>query len=322
MAVSTRLIRHRIKSVGNTKKITKAMELVSASKMRRAVNSVLSSRAYATLAWETLMALSKLTDSSLHPLLARREQVKKILVILIASDRGLCGGFNAQVLREAVKKIKFLESVEGQKPQIEFVTLGKKGQDAAKRFGWKVVATFNGLTAVPSAEALRPVATMAIDDFKKTVYDKVFIAYTDFISSLKQAPRFREILPFTKIDDLAEKIKVNKGQAPLQDISEEEITEKHFALDENLLYSYQYVFEPSPAIVLEAILPRLVEVQIYQALLESSASEHSARMMAMKNATEAANDMIDDLTFTFNQARQAVITREIAEISAGKAALE
>lgn len=297
------------------------MELVSASKMRRAVNAVLSSRSYAGLAWETLTALSKLSNPSLHPLLARRDPVKKVLVVLITSDRGLCGGFNAQILKEAAKKITALAKTGEANPQIDFVTIGKRGQDAARRFKWNIVATFAGLNAAPGAVDLQPVAALAVDDFKNGVYDRVYLAFTDFISSLKQSPRFKQLLPFVRVEGLGE-VEINKGQAPLQDIAKASPEELHFDLEKSLKYSYEYAFEPSPAQVLDILLPRLIEVQIYQAVLESSASEHSARMVAMKNATEAAVDMIDDLTFTFNQARQSAITREISEISAGKAAIE
>lgn len=297
------------------------MELVSASKMRRAVNAVLCSRSYAGLAWETLTALSKLSNPSLHPLLARREPVKKILIVLVTSDRGLCGGFNAQILRETTKKIIALAKTGEENPRIDFVTIGKRGQDAARRFKWNIAATFAGLNAAPRAADLQPVAALAVNDFKSGVYDRVYLAFTDFISSLKQSPRFKQLLPFVKVEGLGE-AEMGKGQAPLQDIAKVGTEESRFNPEENLKYHYEYVFEPSPAEVLNILLPRLIEVQIYQAVLESSASEHSARMVAMKNATEAAVDMIDDLTFTFNQARQSVITREIAEISAGKAALE
>lgn len=295
MSVNTRTIRRRIKSVASTKKITKAMELVSASKMRRAVNNVLASRPYAVLSWETLAELSKLTGQSLHPLLIKREPIKKVLLILVTSDRGLCGGFNAQILKQASSFVKQAVSL-GQ--VCDVVTIGKKGQDAARRFKWNVVATFNNLSVAPAIVDVRPIATLAIDDFKKGVYEKVVVAYTDFISSLKQTPRLKQLLPFVRSEQV------------------EEVS------DEVNKYTYDYLFEPSPAEVLEVMLPRLVEMQIYQAILESSASEQSARMMAMSNATQAANDMIDDLTFTFNQVRQAAITREIAEISAGKAAIE
>lgn len=288
MAVSTRIIRRRIKSVSNTKKITKAMEMVSASKMRRAVNAVLATRPYSNLGWATVAELANVTNQKFHPLLRRVGKIEKILVVAIASDRGLCAGFNAQITRKIIDFAK--------NKQCDFVTIGKKITDLAKSLKWNIVAAFTQLSNNPSILDVRPVAKLVIDDFIAEKYDKVFLAYTDFESTIKQIPRVNQLLPIGNSVSAIEKAK--------------------------LPYNYEYQFEPTPQEVLDMILPRLIEVQIYQAILESSASEHSARMVAMKNASDAAGDMIDDLTFTFNQARQATITREIAEISAGKAALE
>ena len=301
MAISTRIIRRRIKSIQNTKKITKAMELVSASKMRKSVNAVVATRPYATLAWETVNEVAKFTDPSLHPLLVKREAVRKILVVLITSNRGLCGGFNAQILKK-VLEYKFNISEK----ECDFIAVGKKGQDAARRLKWNIVAAFADLSVAPSITDIQPIAALAINDFKSGVYDKVVLAYTDFVSSLKQIPRVKELLPLSRIDGLGD-LKSIAGKTQLTSAQQ---------------YQHEYIFEPSPIQVLDMMLPRLVEAQIYQAILESGASEHSARMVAMKNATESAGEMIDDLTFAFNQVRQSVITREIAEISAGKAAIE
>lgn len=309
MAVSTRIIRRRIKSVGNTRKITKAMELVAAAKMRKSVSAVLGSRPYAGLAWETIKALGG-TDSQMHPLLARREQVKRVLVILITSDRGLCGGFNAQML----KRVTDYARGEGATP-VDFITVGKRGQDALARAGANIVASWNGLAAVPTIVDVRPVATLAMQEFLDKKYDKVVLAYTDFISSLRQAPKVRQLLPLVRIAGLGAVEELAAASAPGQGESSEQPATQHFVM------GAEYVFEPSPRAVLHLMLPRLVETQVYQAVLESSASEQSARMLAMRNATDAAGEMIDDLSFTYNQARQAAITREIAEISAGKAAL-
>lgn len=320
MAVSTRIIRRRIKSIGNTKKITKAMELVSASKMRRAVNATLSTRPYASLGWETVGELAKVTETALHPLLRQPEKMERALVVLVSSDRGLCGGFNAQMAKRVVEFVRGLASSPGLRPPspsgrgegegiaIDFLTIGKKGTDLARRLGWNIVATFNNLSNNPRITDVRPVAQLAITDFIAGKYDAVYLAYTDFISSIRQVPNVKQLLPLTK--------DVVMGEVAVQTPSNSPSERGSSA------YSYDYLFEPTPAEVLDGMLPRLVEVQVYQAILESSASEHSARMLAMKSASDAARDMIDDLTFTFNQARQATITREIAEISAGKAALE
>ncbi|MEK7606972.1 MAG: ATP synthase F1 subunit gamma [Patescibacteria group bacterium] len=307
MAVSTRIIKSRIKSVQNTKKITKAMELVSAAKMRRAIQSVLASRPYSTLAWNMVSDLAKVTDIAHHPLLSRRPAVRKIGIICITSDRGLCGGFNAQILKAVAvfAKDRAKEAVD-----CEFILVGKKGQDVARRMGWQVAAAFAGFTGALSISQIQPVASLAAADFISGKYDAVMLAYTDFISTLKQAPRVLQLLPLNRISGLGE-----VGESlPRKEAGESE--------KKRLSAGYEYSFEPSPQRVLDVMLPRLIESQIYQALFESSASEHSARMMAMKSATDSAAEMIGDLAFSYNQARQAAITREIAEISAGKAALE
>ncbi|MBI4457469.1 ATP synthase F1 subunit gamma [Candidatus Uhrbacteria bacterium] len=302
MAVSPRLIRRRIKSVTNTRKITKAMELVAASKMRKAVSAVLASRPYAAAAWRAVGELAKVTESKHHPLLARRDKIKRVLVVLFTSDRGLCGGFNAQLLKATADFMK------GVPHEVDFVTVGRKGQDALRRQGAKIVATFTDLGNNPKSTDIRPIADLATSDFVAGAYDRVFIATTDFRSALVQKPVVQELLPLIRVAGIG---KVD-GQPEMSGGEDLHVAES----------GHEFVFEPSPAAVLDRMLPRLVEVRLYQALLESSASEHSARMLAMRSASDAAADMIDDLTFTFNQARQAGITREIAEISSGKAALE
>jgi F-type H+-transporting ATPase subunit gamma len=296
MAVNTRVIRRRIKSVTNTKKITKAMEMVAASKMRKAVGSVLSTRPYATLAWEMVGEISRLTDVATHPLLGKPTKSRNAtLLILITSDRGLCGGFNAQMLKET---FKFLRAEGGK--EIDVITIGKKGGDAIRRVKKNVIASFADLTNNPRAKDVLPVARLAMDEFVAGKYESVFLAYTDYVSAIKQIPRVRQLLPIIKDEDAE--------RSPSEALAKDG--------------GYGFMFEPNPKEILEVMLPRLVETQVFQALLESAASEHSARMLAMRNASDAAGEMIDDLTFTFNQARQAAITREISEISAGKAVIE
>ena len=289
MPANPRTIRRRLKSIKNTRKITKAMELVAASKMRRAVASVLGTRPFSGLAWETVRSVAEVSDPASHPLLAPRGEVKKILFVLFTSDRGLCGGFNAKMLKEALKSI----SGFGQTP-VEVITVGKRGADVMRRAGKNIAASFVDLTNNPKYQDVRPIARLILDDYRSGKYDKVVVGYTDYISALTQKPNLVDLLPIT----------VPEGRA-----------EGHST-------RVAYLFEPTPAEVLDALLPKIVETMLWQALLESAASEHSARMMAMRNASEAAGEMIDSLTFTFNQARQAGITREIAEISSGKAALE
>jgi len=319
MAGGTRELKRRIKSVGNTRKMTRAMEMVAASKMRRAVASVLAIRPYAHSAWSILSNMARAFENYETPLLAARE-VKNICIIVITSNRGLCGGFNSQLVRkvmEQVKKPTLLKvnragsrRIESNTPDeeinIDFITIGKKGASVVGKLGKKIIATFDELTYMPKSEDVRSLARLVMDDYAAQKYDKVVIAYTDYISTVSQEPKLRQILPVSKVD-------LEKQLAEMDTHAEE------LGLE---LPPMEYKVEPNAKAILENILPRLVEMQIFHAILESNASKESARMVAMRNATEAANDMVDSLTLIFNQLRQAGITQEIAEISAGRAALE
>lgn len=284
MAVQTRAIKRRIKSVKNTRKITKAMELVAASKMRRAVSSVLGTRPYATLAWETVRAVGQASKET-HPLL-RPSEGKRILLVMFASDRGLAGGYNGNVIKKTLATI----SSWGPDAKIEAICIGRRAGDAMRRAGVNVIASFTDLSNHPAFADILPVARLILQTFSKGHCDRVVMTYTDFVSALVQKPVVFNLLPLVP----------PAGDAGLA----------------------EFRFEPSPTEVLNQLLPRIAETMVFQALLEASASEHAARMLAMRNASEAAGDMIDGLTFTYNQARQAGITQEIAEISSGKAALE
>jgi F-type H+-transporting ATPase subunit gamma len=295
MAVQTRTIKRRIKSVTNTRKITKAMELVAASKMRKAVNSVLMSRPYSKLAWETVLSVGKKIDSSIHPLMRQSKKVEKVLLILLSSDRGLAGGYNTNIIKTALNEIRRL----GDKVEIQTVCIGKRGADALRRMKQPILASFTEITNNPKFEEILPIGRMIIDEFSAEKYDKVLLVYTDFVSAVSQKPLVLELLPFGEKEIMEEK---------------EEMEAKEECVE--------YIFEPTAREILNKILPRLVETMVYQAVLEAATSEHSSRMFAMRSASDSAAEMIDDLSFTFNQARQAGITQEIAEISSGKAALE
>lgn len=277
------------------------MELVAASKMRKAQLATLATRSYADRAWAFIADLASKTDPSLHPLLAHKPEIKKVCLVLITSDRGLCGGFNAQMIKKAAEFIKRQTSDDR---EVELITIGKKGRDFAARHKFKIAADFVNLSSVTKLVEIKAVNKIILDDFMTGKYDEIYLAYTDFISTITQKPKLVRLLPFSRERDV-ELGKVGKEK-------ETEVIE----------HDYEFLFEPSPRQVLEHLLPRMVETQVYQAILESNASEHSARMVAMKNASDAAGDMIFDLTLSYNQARQAAITREIAEISGGKAALE
>ena len=311
----TKEISRRIKSITSTKKITRAMEMVAASKMRKAVEAVLRTRTYANLSWETVLHLSKnikQSDSNtLHPLLVKRTKINKVAVILITSNRGMCGGYNSAIINKVKDSIKKHSEVP-----IEFILVGKKGEVIYGQ-KYKVAAQFPKDDLISETTEIEPIINLAIADFISGKYDKIFVAYTDFVSAVKQIPRMKQLLPVDiDVEDdylgivVDEKISVNKKL-----LAEKE--KKHL----NTSSGYNYIFEPSPEEVLDGMIPRLLAVQIYQALLESNASEHSARMTAMHQATEAATDMVKELNLFYNKARQASITAEIAEISAGANAL-
>jgi F-type H+-transporting ATPase subunit gamma len=319
MAQGSREIRRRIKSVNNTKKITRAMEMVAASKMRRAVASVLAIRPYAHSAWSVLTNMARAFENYPVDLLEERE-VKKVLMIVVTSNRGLCGGFNSQLLRKVVEQVKnprqlkvsrirnkrAESSVPDDQIEIDFVTVGKKGASIVRKISKNIIATFDELTYLPGIENVRALGRLVMDEYRAKKYDKVVIAYTDYISAVIQQPKFRQLLPVSKVD-------IEKQLADM------DVLAKEYGLDEPPM---EYKVEPDARWVLTEILPRLVEMQVYHAILESNASKESARMVAMRNATDAATDMVDNLTLIFNQIRQAGITQEIAEISAGRAALE
>ncbi|MEK7528833.1 MAG: ATP synthase F1 subunit gamma [Patescibacteria group bacterium] len=293
-----REIRRRIKGVKSTKQITKTMEMVSASRMRRAQNAALQIRAYAEKALEILNSVAGKTGTVSHPLLETRE-AKNTLVVLVTSDRGLCGGLNTNTINNVLKNVKGFS-----KESVSFITIGKKGRDAMMRMGYKVVADFSGLKKFEFQD-IWPVISMVLNDYTSKKTDRVYLAYPNFINTLVQKPAFRLLLPLSEENLLVILHELAGAKAA---------TERKRA--------YEYKFEPGASQVLEGLLPRFTEMQVFKAVLESQASEHSARMAAMKNATDAAEEIIDDLTFTYNQVRQAGITSEIAEISTAAEALK
>jgi F-type H+-transporting ATPase subunit gamma len=266
------------------------MEMVAASKMRRAQQAVLAARPYADRIRAMLGDLAAMTSPAEEvrgfPLLQRRP-VKRIQLILVTSDRGLAGALNTNVIRRAVDFMtrERSEPIE----HFDIVAIGRKGRDFLVRYGWPMIAEFTRITDRPSVEAIRPIVELATQDFISGRVDAVFVVYTHFINTLRQEPRVFQLLPI-------------------------EPPEESGAISD-------YIFEPDPATVLEALLPRFLEMQLYRILLEASASEHSARMVAMRNATQNALDLVAELTLTYNKARQAQITREVSEIAAGANAL-
>lgn len=322
----TKEIKNRIKSVKNTGKITKAMEMVAASKMRKCTEAVLKTRTYANLSWLTVLNIagSRNNDYMKHPLLTGKDKTEKICIILITANRGLCGSLNTNIIKKSIETIKSYNELKSE--NVDFILLGKKGARVYK-LGYEITAEFEKQDATTQMSEVRSIAKMIIDDYKNEKYDKVFVAYTDFINAITQLPRVKQIIPidiktqdgYLGIVGEDTRLKTNKDY-----LKEKENKYLEVKSQDQLLKNtkFDYIFEPNEEEVLNEMLPRLIEIQLFQALLESNASEHSARMSAMHNATTAANDLINELTLFYNKERQASITSEIAEISAGANALK
>ncbi|MDP2933420.1 MAG: ATP synthase F1 subunit gamma [bacterium] len=308
---NTLAIRRRIKSVKNTRQITKAMEMVSATKMRRAQAQALKTRTYSQLAWQIVRSLSGKVDPRLHKLLLAPEKIKNQAVILLTSSRGLAGSFNSQVISRALDYIRDSEQ-EHRSVKTEIIAAGRKGAEAMHKAGMNVVADFKRADVNLKIEEILPLAALVVQKFVAGEYDRVLLVYSDFISTITQKPKIMQLLPFPKLT----KILAHTESTGLGEVGMKEQMEK-MGLEEN----FEYLFEPQADLVLERLIPRILEMQIYQAGLESNASEQSARMVAMKNATDAALDIISDLTLEYNKIRQEAITKEIAEISAGRLAV-
>lgn len=313
----TKEIKRRIRSIKSTKKITKAMELVAASKMKRAVSATLASRLYAEYSWEILASIGANADEVSHPFFQSADRARKnagkrpTLLILITSNRGLCGAYNAQVIKKAVG----LMQANSGRNDIEFLAVGKRGDAAIRRVGGKVIASFTDLPANLSLRDALPVSKLALGEYAAGRYEKVLAAYTGFRSAISQVPGLKQIVPVSKTDlrELIDSVKeAGSGGAPSPfeiELSREGPVPKGPDTD--------YLIEGDRDALLSSLAEKIVQMQVYQMLLESNASEQSARMVAMKNASDAAEEVIGDLTLAFNKARQAGITQEISEISAG-----
>ena len=284
MPKGTLKIRRQIRSIGNTKKMTKAMELVSASKMRRSTSALLAARPYAQAAEEVVEYLAARADAKLHPLLQVRP-VRKLGIIVIGTNRGLCGGFNANIAAKVNEVVR-----EHASSTVQLFTVGKRGREYCLRSGHAITADFPKSDVTRSILDIAPVITTVVEQYQKEELDKVVLVTTQYVSSVSQRAFAKRLLPFSS----------EKSVETLESV----------------------MFEPAESSVLEYMIPRLLETTVFRAVLESEASEHSARMLAMHNASEAATDMLYDLQLAYNQIRQAAITQEIAEISSGRAALE
>ncbi len=308
MARSLRDIRRKMKAIKSTRQVTKAMELVAASKMRRAVHSAQTLRRYALAAWDMLENLaSTLPDT--HPYLTSKPATN-ILAIVVSSDRGLCGSLNSHLFKVTAQYQGTARALDSFR-SLDFIAVGKKGQQFLSRSGQNVIAAFPALSNHPTFKDVLPVTRLALDSFLSGTYDHVVLVYADFKSALVQEPVVNVLLPFSRTV-LKDMLASLGRKAEVQNVFEKQSKGPRA----------QHLLEPSQEEILNAILPQLTEIQIYQAVLEAAASEHSARMVAMRNASDNASDILGDLTLTYNQTRQASITSELSELSAAKAALE
>jgi F-type H+-transporting ATPase subunit gamma len=265
------------------------MEAVSAAKMRKAQNQVTATRPYAAQAQEVLSYIARLPsiDNALDPLIQSRP-VKRVGILLITADRGLAGGFTSNVIRQLSS---FMREKRDAGFEVEVVTVGRKGRDWLLRYDPAVRAEFTNMPDNPTTYDVGPITRLIVDDFSSEHFDEVYLIYTNFINTIRQEPLVKKLLPIV-------------------------------AAEASVTMAPEYIFEPSPEAVLGQVLYGFIEVQILQALFESIASEHSARMVAMRNATDAADELIDNLTLTYNKARQEGITNELMDIIGGSVALE
>jgi F-type H+-transporting ATPase subunit gamma len=279
-----REIRIRVRSIKNIQQVTKAQQTISASKMRRAQDAVLASRPFEQKLREVLNDVAPYADPEHSPLLVNRP-VQRALIVLVTTDRGFVGAMNTNNLRNALRHSEQL-------PATSWIAVGRKGIAQLRRFNQSTVAEFSGLGDRPTTANTNVIARVLTDEFLSARVDEVYLAFTQFVNTMRQTPTVRRILPLVP--------------------EEEDIDERE---------PLQYLFEPDPESVLNTVLPRLIDVSVYQAILENLASEHSARLIAMRNATDAASDLIQELTLQANKARQWRITKEMLEIASGAEAM-
>lgn len=292
---STRELRLRVRSIKNLAQVTRALETVSASYVRRAIQATQATRPYAEKAWKVLIHLARQPGhTTLHPLLTERDTVRRVLVVMVSGDRGLAGAYNVNILRQTLTH--FANSTV----PVSYVAVGRKGRDLLIRRHKDVIADFSHLPNPPTFADVSAIGRLAVDDFQNGVYDQVYIAYTEFVNMVIQRPRVRKLLPL--------------------DVEYEEGQSDDFNVTHHRTNSV-FVYEPDQEELLNEIVPRFTALQIYQAILSAQASEHAARMVAMRNATDSANELIGSLQLEYNKLRQQLITSEMLDISGGAEAL-
>ncbi len=291
---SAREMRLRIKSVKNISQVTRALETVSASKVRKAINAVTATRSYATKAWQVLRHVAEQPGrDSLHPLLAHRKSVNNTLVIVITGDRGLAGAYNSNVIRFASQRF------DANPVPVKYIAVGRKGRDLLIRRGKKVIADFSNLPAAPSFMDVSAVGRLAVEEFQNGGVDEVYLLFTDFVNMGRQIATVKKLLPL-ELD----------GEGLVENFG-------HKSTGPTAAYEY----EPDMRDILDEIIPRFTALQVYQAVLESQASEHAARMIAMRNATDNAKELVGALQLAYNKVRQQGITNDILDIVGGAEAL-
>jgi F-type H+-transporting ATPase subunit gamma len=286
-------IRGRIGSVRNIAQITRAMEMVAASRMKRAQDAILAARPYSDELRDVLSRVAAVVSEEIDPLLARRP-VRRVALVMITTDRGLAGSLNANAIRTSLRWIQARLASNGDAPvEVEAITIGRKGRDGLRRAGIPIAAHFSQLGDRPAYTDVTPIARIVTEDFLDETYDEIHVCYSTFITTLTQRAEITQLLPIEQPE-----------QAEGAEIENDE-----------------YIFEPSARAVLSRLLPHFVAIDLYRAVLENQASEQSARMIAMRNSTDNANELIEDLTLVYNKTRQATITREMIEIASGAEAL-
>jgi F-type H+-transporting ATPase subunit gamma len=290
---SAREMRLRIRSVKNISQVTRALQAVSASNVRKAIAALVATRPYATKAWQVLTHISVQPGrESLHPLLTARSDIKNTLVVVISGDRGLAGAYNTNLIRFVARKfVNYLTPVH-------LIAVGRKGRDLLLRRKYKVIADFSNLPAAPSFQDVSAIGRLAVDEFLAGQADEVYLVYTNFINMVKQEPTIKRLLP----------LEVDGGEGRV-----ETYEMRHTPA--------AYIYEPAESEILDQIIPRFTALQVYQAILESLASEHAARMVAMRNATDNANELVDALQMQYNKVRQQAITNDMLDIAGGAEAL-
>jgi F-type H+-transporting ATPase subunit gamma len=278
----------KIRSVENTKKVTSALEMVSASKIRKSQDMMRATRPYTHMIRRVMGHLSKANPEYRHPFTVRREEIRKVGYIVVSTDRGLCGGLNINLFKLVLGSI---QEWRGKGAEVSLVTLGKKASAFFKNIKLEIAAHASELGERPQIEDLIGSIKVMLDAYREERIDLVYIVYNDFINTMSQKPVLEQLLPLPETDD-----------EEVRDI-------------------WDYIYEPDAEALLDIVLVRYIEADVYHAVLENLASEHAARMIAMKNATDNASDLIDELTLAYNKARQAAITQEISEIVGGAAAV-